>query len=71
MDLLLHLERIVSDFRHLFNQENFVLFQAFIFGFMTQTHSGPLDRPVSVKRFVAAVWVVSKASFPGDPPLTV
>ena len=42
MDLLLHLERIVSDFRHLFNQQNFVLFQAFIIGFMTQTHSSTL-----------------------------
>ena len=38
MPLLLHLESIVSDFRHLFNQQNFVLFQAFVFGFMTHTN---------------------------------
>ncbi len=42
MDLLLHLERIISDFRHLFNQQNFALFQAFIFGFMTHPHGGTL-----------------------------
>ena len=42
MPLLLHLESIVSDFRHLFNHQNFVLFQAFVFGFMTQTNGGAL-----------------------------
>ena len=42
MPLLLHLESIVSDFRHLFNSQNFLLFQAFIFGFMTQPHGGSL-----------------------------
>ena len=42
MHLLLHLESIVSDFRHLFNQQNFSLFQAFIFGFITQTNGGAL-----------------------------
>ena len=42
MTLLPHLESIVSDFRHLFNQQNFALFQAFVFGFMTHTHGGSL-----------------------------
>ncbi len=42
MPLLLHLESIVSDFRHLFNSQNFALFKAFLFGFMTQTHGGTL-----------------------------
>lgn len=42
MPLLLHLESIVSDFRHLFNSQNFVLFQAFVFGFITQTNGGVL-----------------------------
>ena len=42
MHLLLHLESIISDFRHLFNQQNFALFQAFIFGFMTHTPGGTL-----------------------------
>ena len=34
MNLLFCLEDILSDFRHLFNQQNFSLFQAFIFGFI-------------------------------------
>ena len=34
MDLLLCLEKTLSDFRSLFNQQNFALFQAFIFGFI-------------------------------------
>ena len=42
MHLLLHLESIVSDFRHLFNSQNFALFQAFLLGFMTHTHGGSL-----------------------------
>ncbi len=42
MPLLLHLESIVSDFRHLFNSQNFVLFQAFLFGFMAQPSRGSL-----------------------------
>ncbi|MCY3741673.1 MAG: hypothetical protein OXH00_11690 [Candidatus Poribacteria bacterium] len=34
MDLLFCLGDILSDFRHLFNQQNFALFKAFIFGFI-------------------------------------
>ena len=34
MDLLFCLESILSDFRYLFNQQNFALFQAFIVGFI-------------------------------------
>ena len=34
MDLLFYLESILSDFRYLFNQQNFALFHAFIFGFI-------------------------------------
>ena len=34
MNLLFCLRDILSEFRHLFNQQNFVLFQAFIFGFI-------------------------------------
>ena len=44
MHLLLHLESIVSDFRHLFNQQNFARFQAFLFGFMTHTHGDTLTQ---------------------------
>ena len=32
MDLLFCLRDILSEFRHLFNQQSFALFQAFIFG---------------------------------------
>ena len=44
MHLLLHLESIVSDFRHLFNQQNFALFQAFIYGFIIHTGEGTLTQ---------------------------
>ena len=43
MHLLFCLERIVSDFRHLFNSQNFVLFEAFIYGFMVPPERGNLD----------------------------
>ena len=33
---------ILSDFRHLFNQQNFALFQAFIFGFIANSGRGTL-----------------------------
>ena len=42
MNLLLCLESILSDFRHLFNSQNFALFQAFIYGFITHPREGTL-----------------------------
>lgn len=42
MDLLFCLGDILSDFRHLFNQQNFTLFQAFIFGFIANRGNGTL-----------------------------
>ncbi len=42
MNLLFGLESILSDFRHLFNQQNFVLFQTFIFGFIANRGNGTL-----------------------------
>ena len=42
MNLLFCLESILSDFRHLFNQQNFALFQAFIFGFIANSGTGTL-----------------------------
>ena len=42
MDLLFCLRDILSDFRHLFNQQNFALFKAFIFGFIANRGSGRL-----------------------------
>ena len=44
MDLLFCLERIVSDFRHLFNSQNFTLFHAFIFGLIANPSGGTLTR---------------------------
>ena len=44
MHLLLHLESILSDFRFMFNSQNFALFQAFIYGFITHTGSGTLTQ---------------------------
>ena len=42
MNLLFCLEDILSDFRHLFNQQNFAVFQAFIFGFIANRGRGTL-----------------------------
>ena len=42
MDLLFCLRDILSDFRHLFNQQNFTVFQAFIFGFIANKGTGTL-----------------------------
>ena len=42
MNLLFCLGDILWDFRHLFNQQNFALFQAFIFGFIANKGNGTL-----------------------------
>ncbi len=42
MDPLFCLRDILSDFRFLFNQQNFALFQAFIFGFIANNGRGTL-----------------------------
>ena len=42
MNLLFCLGDILSDFRHLFNQQNFAVFQAFIFGFIANRGRGTL-----------------------------
>ena len=44
MNLLFCLGDILSDFRHLFNQKNFALFQAFIFGFIANRGNGTLTQ---------------------------
>ena len=44
MDLLFCLEHIISDFRHLFNSQNFRLFHAFIFGLIANPGGGTLTR---------------------------
>ena len=40
MDLLFCLDRILTDFRHLFNTQNFVLFCAFIIGLIANSGRG-------------------------------
>ncbi|MDE0681535.1 MAG: hypothetical protein OXI63_01350 [Candidatus Poribacteria bacterium] len=42
MDLLFCLGDILSDFRHLFNQQNFAVFQAVIFWFIANRGNGTL-----------------------------
>ena len=42
MDLLVCLKSILSDFQHLFNQQNFALFESFILGFIANRGSGTL-----------------------------
>ena len=42
MCLLFCLRDTLSDFRHLFNQQNFALFEAFIFGFIAHSGRGTL-----------------------------
>ena len=49
MHLLLHLESILSDFRFMFNSQNFALFQAFIYGFITHTGTGTLTQLYQVR----------------------
>ena len=44
MPLLFCLESILSDFRLMFNSQNFALFQAFIYGFITHTSEGTLTQ---------------------------
>ena len=66
MDLLLHLESIVSDFQHLFNQQNFSLFQVFLFGFMTHTPGGTLTHLYQSSGPPDALLVISEVSFPEE-----
>ena len=42
MNLLFCLRDILSDFQHLFNPQNFALFQAFLFGFIAKSGRGTL-----------------------------
>ena len=44
MNLLFCLESILSEFRFMFNSQNFALFEAFIYGFITHTGEGTLTQ---------------------------
>ena len=57
MYLLFCLERILTDFRHLFNQQNFSLFQALIFGFIgNPTGAGTLTSLYQSSRSERRYW---------------
>ena len=60
MNLLFCLGDILSDFRHLFNQQNFVLFQAFIFGFIANRGNGTLTEPYQVSASQTKYWSFPK-----------
>ncbi|MDE0398467.1 MAG: hypothetical protein OXL96_11750 [Candidatus Poribacteria bacterium] len=60
MDLLFCLESILSDFRHLFNQQNFALFQAFIFGFIANRGNGTLTELYQSSASETKYWSLPK-----------
>ena len=60
MHLLLHLESILSDFRFMFNSQNFALFQAFIYGFITHTGPGTLTRLYQSSASQTRYWSLPK-----------
>ena len=60
MHLLLHLESILSDFRFMFNSQNFALFQAFIYGFITHTSSGTLTQLYQASGSQTRYWSLPK-----------
>ena len=60
MNLLLHLESILSDFRFMFNSQNFALFQAFIYGFITHTGPGTLTRLYQSSASQTRYWSLPK-----------
>ena len=60
MHLLLHLESILSDFRFMFNSQNFALFQAFIYGFITHTHEGSLTQLYQSSASQTRYWSLPK-----------
>ena len=60
MNLLFCLGDILSDFRHLFNQQNFVLFQAFIFGFIANRGNGTLTELYQASASQTKYWSFPK-----------
>ena len=60
MDLLFCLERMLTDFRHLFNSKNFVLFQAFIIGLITDTQGGTLTHLYQASASQTRYWSFPK-----------
>lgn len=60
MNLLLHLEDILSDFRLMFNTQTFALFQAFIYGFITHTGEGTLTQLYQSSASQTRYWSLPK-----------
>ena len=60
MHLLLHLDGILSDFRFMFNSQNFALFQAFIYGFITHTGEGTLTQLYQASASETRYWSLPK-----------
>ena len=60
MNLLLHLESILSDFRFMFNSKNFTLFQAFVYGFITHTGPGALTQLYQSSASQTRYWSFAK-----------
>ena len=66
MDLLFCLRDILSDFRHLFNQQNFALFEAFIFGFIANSGRGTLTNLYQCSASETKYWSFPKFLSRGD-----
>ncbi len=70
MDLLFYLREILSDFRLLFNPQNFALFQAFIFGFIANKGTGTLTElyqsSASETRYWSFVKFLSRGKWNAD-----
>ena len=61
MDLLFCLERILTDFRHLFNSQNrIMLFEAFIIGLITDTQGGTLTHLYQASASQTRYWSFPK-----------
>ena len=75
MNLLFCLESILTDFRHLFNKQNFSLFKALIFGFIGNTGSGTLTNLYqssgSERRYWSFVKFLSRGNWDADAVATL
>ena len=60
MNLLFCLGDILSDFQHLFNQQNFALFQAFLFGFIANNGRGTLTELYQCSGSETKYWSFTK-----------
>ena len=66
MELLFYLKTILSEFRHLFNAQNFSLFQAFIIGLMTHTDGGVLTHLYQASTSQTRYWSFPKFLSPRE-----